>query len=115
MKKGKIDKKKRFQPVPGKFNVKITFSNEYRNENDYKANLVVNETFDSFERFLESYGITHYRDYETGLDAKIMFADTVKRLEEGLFVQIGQNGIGEPYSIHFFPEYDDYFMKIEKL
>ena len=116
MKKGKINNKKykaKFQPVPGKFNVKITFAKEYYNENHWVASLVVNKTFDSFEHFLEQYGILHYRDYSTELGAKEMFLDTVKRLEEGLFVQIGVNGIGEPYSITFFERYDDYFMKIE--
>lgn len=48
-------------------------------------------------------------------DAKEMFLETVKRLNEGKFVQIGVNGIGEPYSITFFERYDDYFMKIEIL
>lgn len=115
MKKGKINNKKKFQPVPCKFNVKITFSKEYYNENDYKTSLVVNETFDSFEHFLEQYGILHYRDHSDEPDAKEMFLETVKRLNEGMFVQIGVNGIGEPYSITFFERYDDYFMKIEIL
>ena len=113
MKKGKI--KAKFQPVPGKFNVRITFAKEYNNETDYKVSKVVKSTYDSFEHFLEQYGILHYRDYSTEPDAKEMFSDTVKRLEEGLFVQIGVNGIGEPYSITFFERYDDYFMKIEIL
>lgn len=107
--------KEKFQPVPGKFNVKITFSNHYYNENHYKPSLVVNETFNSFEHFLEQYGILHYRDYSTKIGAKEMFLDTVKRLKEGLFVQIGQNGIGKPYSITFLERYDDFFMKIEIL
>lgn len=113
MKKGKI--KAKFQPVPGKFNVRITFAKEYNNETDYKVSKVVKSTYDSFEHFLEQYGILHYRDHSTEPDAKEMFSDTVKRLEEGLFVQIGVNGIGEPYSITFFERYDDYFMKIETL
>ena len=113
MKKGKINNKAKFQPVPGKFNVKITFSNQYYNETDYKVSKVVNETFNSFEHFLEQYGILHYRDHSTEPGSKEMFLETTKRLNEGKFVQIGVNGIGEPYSITFFERYDDYFMKIE--
>ena len=113
MKKVKINNKKKFQPVPGKFNVKITFSNQYYNETDYKVSKVVNETFNSFEHFLEQYGILHYRDHSTEPGSKEMFLETTKRLNEGKFVQIGVNGIGEPYSITFFERYDDYFMKIE--
>jgi hypothetical protein len=46
-----------------------------------------------------------------------MFDKAVKRLNEGLFNQNGESGIGEPYSLPFFNgELDvDYFMKIEIL
>ena len=106
-------KKKKFQPVPGKFNVNITFSNHYNNETDYKIGKVVKSTFNSFEHFLEQYGILHYRDHSDEPGSKEMFLETTKRLNEGKFVQIGVNGIGEPYSITFLERYDDYFMKIE--
>lgn len=46
---------------------------------------------------------------------EVFIIETTKRLNEGKFVQIGVNGIGEPYSITFLEKYDDYFMKIEIL
>lgn len=108
-------KKKKFQYVPGKFNVKISFVEEFNNENDYKISSIVKKTFDSFEHFLEQYGILYYRDHSTEPGSKEMFLETTKRLNEGKFVQIGVSGIGEPYSIPFFERYDDYFMKIETI
>jgi hypothetical protein len=114
MKKGKIRKNKTtaFRPIPGKFNVKITFSDVYNNDNDYQIHSIKYSTFESFEEFLYQYGLDYWEKED-----KKMFDKAVKRLNEGLFIQNGESGIGEPYSIPFFNgELDvDYFMKIEIL
>ena len=101
--------------ITGKLNMKISFADQYNDESEYKISKTINKTFDSFEHFLEQYGILHYRDHSDEPDSKEMFLETTKRLNDGKFVQIGVNGIGEPYSIPFFERYDDYFMKIEIL
>jgi len=112
MKKGKIRKNKNvFKPIPGKFNVKITFSDVFYNDNDYKINTIDYSTFESFEEFLCRYGLDYWKKED-----EEMFDDAIKRLNEGLFIQVGECGIGEPYSIPFLKKYGvDHFMKIEIL
>jgi len=98
MKKGKIRKNKTtFKPTPGKFNVKITFSDVYHKDNDYQIHSIKYSTFESFEEFLYQYGLDYWEKED-----KKMFDKAVKRLNEGLFIQNGESGIGEPYSTPFF-------------
>ncbi len=110
MKKGK--NKTVFRPIPGKFNVKITFSDIFYNDGDYEINSIKYSTFESFDEFLFQYGLDSWKE-----ENREMFDSAVKRLNKGLFIQNGVSGIGEPYSIPFFNgKYDvDYFMKIEVL
>lgn len=109
---GKYKNRKVFRLVPGKFNVKITFSNIFYNDDDYEIDSIKYSTFESFDEFLFQYGLDYWEKED-----KEMFDVAVKRLNEGLFIQRGVCGIGEPYSIPFFnDELDvDHFMKIEVL
>jgi hypothetical protein len=74
MKKGKIRKNKNvFKPIPGKFNVKITFSDVFYNDNDYKINSIAWDVVSEWSQWCET-------EESRKLDPRLKREDRLKEL-----------------------------------